>query len=91
MYKTPTSNFRIFVLAFGIFISNFPVFAHPEAVLLTQETSSKNISSLIEYRYRGQQFAGCSPDHIDGLEDLEWHQIPTEVLRVQKNTFWKLA
>ncbi|TQE77059.1 helix-turn-helix domain-containing protein [Leptospira noguchii] len=87
MYKTPTSNFRIFVLAFGIFISNFPVFAHPKAVLLTQETSSKNISSLIEYRYRGQQFAGCSPDHIDGLEDLEWHQIPTEVLRVKRTPF----
>lgn len=87
MYKTPTSNFRIFVLVFGVFISFFPVFAHPESVLLTQETSSKNISSLIEYRYRGQQFAGCSPDHIDGLEDLEWHQIPTEVLRVKRTPF----
>ncbi|EMO05724.1 hypothetical protein LEP1GSC116_2061 [Leptospira interrogans serovar Icterohaemorrhagiae str. Verdun HP] len=41
MYKTPTSNFRIFVLVFGVFISFFPVFAHPESVLLTQETSSK--------------------------------------------------
>lgn len=69
------------------FLFLFSGFAHSESVLLTQETSSKNISSLIEYRYRGQQFAGCSPEHIDGLEDLEWHQIPTEVLRVKRTPF----
>ncbi|AYV57493.1 helix-turn-helix domain-containing protein [Leptospira kmetyi] len=87
MYKNLTSNFKIFTLILGVFISFSPILAHPESVLLDQDTSSKNISSLIEYRYRGQQFAGCSPEHIVGLEDLEWHPISSNVLRVKRTPF----
>ncbi|EMO11871.1 7TMR-DISM extracellular 2 [Leptospira borgpetersenii str. Noumea 25] len=84
MYKN--SNFKTFILIFGISFSS--IFAHTEpVVLLDQDTSSKNISSLIEYRYRDQKFAGCSPNHIDGLEDLEWHSISADVLRVKRTSF----
>ncbi|EMN88252.1 DNA-binding helix-turn-helix protein [Leptospira weilii str. UI 13098] len=84
MYKNP--NFKTFILLFGFSFSS--IFAHTEpVVLLDQDVSSKNISSLIEYRYRDQKFAGCSPNHIDGLEDLEWHSISANVLRVKRTSF----
>ncbi|PJZ54345.1 AraC family transcriptional regulator [Leptospira adleri] len=76
---------RIFVLLMIPFVS--PIFSHSDSVILDENTAVKNISSLVEYRYRGQQFAGCSPEHISGLEDLEWHPTVGNVLRVKRTPF----
>lgn len=87
MRTSSTLKPEIFTMILSVFLSFSSILAHPESVLLNEDTSSKNISSLIEYRYRGQQFAGCSPEHIDGLEDLEWHPISGNVLRVKRTPF----
>ncbi|MDV6237865.1 helix-turn-helix domain-containing protein, partial [Leptospira ellisii] len=86
-FLSPFSLYQNILRVFGLLGSFSPVFSHSDSVLIDQDTSPQNISSLIEYRYRGQQFAGCSPEHIDGLEDLEWHPTSGSILRVKRTPF----
>ncbi|EQA43415.1 DNA-binding helix-turn-helix protein [Leptospira broomii serovar Hurstbridge str. 5399] len=68
----------------GPLLSN-PVIKGADTVLLKLNSPSENISSKIEYRYRGFQFRHCKVETIETLSRMEWHHNGSEVVRVKRN------
>ncbi|TGJ99065.1 helix-turn-helix domain-containing protein [Leptospira semungkisensis] len=68
----------------GIFAS--PSLPGPDVIRLSSSSPVENISSKMEYRYRGYQYQHCKPETIALLHQLEWHHNSGNVLRVRRNS-----
>ncbi|TGK04299.1 helix-turn-helix domain-containing protein [Leptospira langatensis] len=74
------------ILSASIGISAAPNAPVPDTIRLSSASQAENISSKIEYRYRGYQFQHCKPETINSLNQLEWHLNAGNVLRVKRNS-----
>ncbi|TGK19004.1 helix-turn-helix domain-containing protein [Leptospira fluminis] len=80
------------IIPFALWLAT-PIASNPvvsnqvaDVIQLTQELSPpQNISSKIEYRYRGSQFLNCKSETIEALSRMEWHHNAGEVVRVKRN------
>lgn len=62
-----------------------PEIPEAETIRMSSQSPTENISSRMEYRYRGYQFRHCKPETIASLNQLEWHHNAGSVLRVKRS------
>ncbi|TGM98946.1 helix-turn-helix domain-containing protein [Leptospira dzoumogneensis] len=83
--------FRFLILFFlgvtgtGANLSAAPTLPTADIIRLNPSSPVENISSKMEYRYRGYQYRHCKPETISSLHQLEWHHNTGNVLRLKRS------